>query len=69
MVFLMETKTQTWQLECIRLKIQMVGCMGVDQVGLGGGLALLWKKEGVIISLLFQLIWHTDVNVTFSNGD
>lgn len=42
-VLLMETRIMQRQLEGIRILINMGGCFGVDCMGLGGGLALLWN--------------------------
>lgn len=44
MVFLMETKLHVKNLERFQLRLQMVGCFGVDRKGLNGGLALFWKE-------------------------
>nr|XP_048334847.1 uncharacterized protein LOC125423747 [Ziziphus jujuba var. spinosa] len=44
-VFLMETKLLSRQLERLRLCSSMAGVFGVDRVGLSGGLALLWKQS------------------------
>lgn len=44
-VFLMETKMVVGQLECIRLCTKMHGCLGVDRVVYGGGLALSWQSH------------------------
>lgn len=65
-VFLMETKLKVWQLEGIRIKLQMVGCVGVDRVGLSGGLAPFWK-EGASVSLSSMSVGHINCKITFSN--
>lgn len=53
LVFLLETKLLSRQLDSIKWHGGFMGCIGVDSDGKGGGLALLWKAsmEVSLISL------------------
>ncbi|XP_031101977.1 uncharacterized protein LOC116005882 [Ipomoea triloba] len=63
--FLMETKAKMNQLEQLRSRLGYEGLLGVDRVGLGGGLALLWQNSDMA-DLLSYSNNHIDVvvNVT-----
>lgn len=43
LLFLLETKLPMKKLEAIRRHVGLHGCVGVDSVGRGGGLALMWR--------------------------
>lgn len=63
MIFLIETKILVSQLKKIRLQIQIVGCLGVDRVGLGSGVGPFWM-EGTFIDLSSLFIGYVIVWVT-----
>ncbi|KAF5481578.1 hypothetical protein F2P56_002218 [Juglans regia] len=44
-VFIMETKLNNKKCDRIRRRLRCDGCFGVEAVGKGGGLALLWNDE------------------------
>lgn len=62
LVFLSETKLCVNRLEWVRVHLKMERCIGVNRVGLGGGLALLWKKK-VIVNLFSKSTGHIDTFV------
>ncbi|XP_019176865.1 PREDICTED: uncharacterized protein LOC109172170 [Ipomoea nil] len=62
-VFLMETKASASQVERVRVRLGFEGCINVDRVGIGGGLALMWKVADMA-SLLDYSANHINVKVT-----
>lgn len=44
-IFLMETKKNSHDMERIRLRLGMDSCLSIDAIGRSGGLALLWKSD------------------------
>lgn len=60
--FLRETKLLVSQLEISKFKLGIAGCIGVDRVGLGGGLCLFWK-ESVYVKLLSYSVGYKDTMV------
>ncbi|XP_019194796.1 PREDICTED: uncharacterized protein LOC109188622 [Ipomoea nil] len=62
-VFLMETKANVDKVEQVRVKMGFEGAVNVDRVGLGGGLALLWR-DAKSASLLSFSNNHIDMEVT-----
>lgn len=58
----------TAKLECIKMKLKLASCLGLDRVGLGGGLAFFWK-EGVDVRLALCSLGHIDVNVCLVDKD
>ncbi|VFR00567.1 unnamed protein product [Cuscuta campestris] len=61
-VFLMETKVNREHAERLRIKIEFEGLFYVDRTGLGGGLALLWKRNNTA-QLLSYSKNHVDIMV------
>ncbi|XP_031094434.1 uncharacterized protein LOC115998904 [Ipomoea triloba] len=59
----METKARSMQLERLRVRMGFEGLFSVDRVGLGGGLALLWRESGMA-TLLSYSDNYIDVIVT-----
>lgn len=55
----MEIKLSLCQLEMFQIRCKMDGCFGVPRVGLGGGLALLWKSS-IPLSIMFFSNGHID---------
>jgi hypothetical protein len=47
-LFLMETISNKWRMEWIKVKLGFVSLLAVDPVGRSGGVALLWKEENEI---------------------
>ena len=45
LVFLMETKMQISKLLNLRISLGFKHAFGVDRVGLGGGLVMMWHEE------------------------
>ncbi|XP_019179571.1 PREDICTED: uncharacterized protein LOC109174786 [Ipomoea nil] len=61
-VFLMETKAKSSKIEEVRIKLGFEGAFGMDRVGLGGGLALLWRDADTV-TLLSYSVHHIDVMI------
>lgn len=61
-VFLMETKARSTQLENLRVRLGFEGLFIVDRVGMGGGLALLWRNSD-LVTLLGYSSNYIDVKV------
>ena len=66
-VFLMETRLESRNLEFLRVRLGMSGCLGVDRHGLGGGLALLWNSS-IAVHIQSFSHYHIDADVVFENG-
>ena len=64
-VFLMETRLDSLNLEFLRVRMGMFGCFGVDRHGLGGGLALLWNSSIVVH---IQSHHHIDADMVHEDG-
>lgn len=65
LVFLVETKLLLVKLEGMKVKLRMRCCVGVDRLGLGGGLKLFWN-EGVDVTLASFFLENIDAKVSFS---
>ncbi|XP_019200118.1 PREDICTED: uncharacterized protein LOC109193755 [Ipomoea nil] len=66
-VFLMETKVGWLHAERLRVKLGFDGLFYVDNDGMAGGLALLWKKNNTARLLSYSKN-HVDVEVSSANG-
>ena len=66
-VFLMETRLDLRNLEFLRVRLGLTGCLGVDRHGLGGGLALLWSSSAVVNIQSFSQN-HIDADVVSEGG-
>ena len=66
-VFLMETRLDSRNLEFLRVHLGLTGCLGVDRHGFGGGLALLWNSSTVVHIQSFSQN-HIDADVVFEDG-
>jgi hypothetical protein len=66
-VFLMETRLDSRNLEFLRVRLGLTGCLGVDRHGFGGGLALLWNSSTVVHIQSFSQN-HIDADVVFEDG-
>ena len=66
-VFLMETRLDLRNLEFLRVRLGLSGCLGVDRHGLGGGLALLWSSSTVVNIQSFSQN-HIDADVASEGG-
>lgn len=67
MLLLIETKLTARRLERIRIRIGMQGCLGMDNEGRGGGLALLWK-DNLDTQLINFSQHHIHINITTTEG-
>lgn len=47
-VFIMKTKLDIDRMERIKRKIGFYGCLAINTLCRSGGLALLWRKEGMM---------------------
>ena len=65
LIFLMETKVETKQIDWLKMGLGMYGC-AVDCVGLSGGLALLWKKDR---DVTIQSLSRSHIDATVKAGD
>ena len=66
-LFLIETKKKSTEMEWLRARWHFDNCLAVDSVGRGGGLALLWMNE-VRLEVKSFSVQHIDANVSDSNG-
>ena len=66
-VFLMETRLPVRSLEWLRVRLGMLGCLGVERNGIGGGLALLWDAT-VTVNIQSYSTHHIDVDVIQQEG-
>ncbi|XP_042974662.1 uncharacterized protein LOC122306298 [Carya illinoinensis] len=67
-LFLMETKMSSWQMERIRVSMGFGCCFTVPSEGRSGGLALLWKNE-VNLSIKSFSFFHIDAKISeIDNG-
>lgn len=57
LLFLLETKLPMRKLEAIRSCVGMHGCIGVDNEGRGGEMALMWK-DNLERQLIYFLSFH-----------
>lgn len=61
--FLYETRNTASWLDMIHVRFSFRGCLDVDKVGKGGGLALLWSEE-VDVSISTYSARHIDTIVS-----
>ena len=66
-VFLMETRLDSRNLEFLRVHLGMSVCLGVDRHGHGGGLALLWNSS-ITVHIQSYSHHHIDADVVFEDG-
>lgn len=67
LLFLSETKRNSYQMEIIRLKLNYDFCFSVGCSGYSGGLALLWNSD-INISLLSYTKHHIDVLILHNDN-
>ena len=61
-VFLSETRLEVSSIEWIRIQLGMRGALGVQRLGYGGGLALLWSQD-TDLSIKSYSLSHIDAVV------
>ncbi len=66
-VFLMETRLDSRNLEFLRVRLGMSSCLGVDRHGHGGGLALLWNSS-IAVHIQSYSHHHIDADVVLEDG-
>ena len=66
-VFLSETRLEVSSIEWIRIQLGMRGALGVQRLGYGGGLALLWSQD-TDLSIKSYSLSHIDAVVKLSDS-
>ena len=66
MLFLIETKRKSLEMEWLKSKWCFDNCLAVDSIGRGGGLALLWMNEASVEILSFS---HQHIDAKISGSD
>jgi exonuclease III len=67
LVFIVETKMHHHRLDFLKAKLGMENLFGVDSVGKGGGLCLLWKN-GVEVNIQNYSRRHINAEVKMEVG-
>jgi hypothetical protein len=67
MVFIVETKMHHHRLEFLKVKLRMENLFGVDSVGKGGSMCLLWKN-GVDVTIQNYSRRHINAEVKSEVG-
>lgn len=65
-LFLYETRNTASWLDMIHVRFSFRGCLDVDKVGKGGGLALLWSGE-VDLSISSYSARHIDAMISYES--
>ena len=68
LVFLCETKMALANMNRLKFTLGIKNCFGVDRMGLGGGLLLLWNEDWDVTLQSFSA-GHIDVLVKIPRGD
>lgn len=68
LVFLMETKCNTVQMDTVKRRLHFDNCFVMDSLGRNGGLALLWKQEFYVIIQSYSR-WHVNALVKDINSN
>ena len=66
-LFFIETKKKSTEMEWLRARWRFENCFAVDSVGRGGRLALLWMNETHLKVKSF-FVQHIDANISECNG-